>query len=113
MLWPIRGSLGGSESIVGLVGREVDVTQMGGVRHRFGVEGSCTLEQAYRKWSSDLVIYATALVGPTDAPDLVADTFAVLVRRGDERWTEVRDARAYLFGDELGANAGAVAQPPP
>ena len=56
-----------------------------------------TLEQAYRKWSSDLVIYATALVGPTDAPDLVADTFAVLVRRGDERWTEVRDARADLF----------------
>jgi RNA polymerase sigma factor (sigma-70 family) len=74
-----------------------DVTQMGVVRHRFGVEGSCTLEEAYRKWSGDLVMYATALVGSTDAPDLVADTFAVLIRRGDERWAEVRDARAYLF----------------
>lgn len=74
-----------------------NVTQMGGVRHRFGVEGSCTLEEAYRKWSGDLVRYATALVGSADAPDLVADTFVVLIRRGDERWAEVRDARAYLF----------------
>jgi DNA-directed RNA polymerase specialized sigma24 family protein len=75
----------------------LDVTQMGRVRHRFGVEGSCTLEEAYGKWSGDLVMYATALVGSTDAPDLVADTFAVLIRRGDERWAEVRNARAYLF----------------
>lgn len=70
---------------------------MVGVRHRWGVEVRCTLEDPYRKWSVDLVGYASALVGSTDASDLVAETFAGLVRRGDEPWAEVRDARAYLF----------------
>jgi len=61
------------------------------------VECSCTLEEAYRKWSADLLGYASVLVGPADAPDLVADTFVVLVRRGEVSWAEVRDGRAYLF----------------
>lgn len=55
------------------------------------------MEEAYRKWSVDLVGYASALVGSVDAADLVADIFAGLIRRGDESWAEVRDARAYLF----------------
>ena len=49
----------------------LDVTQMGKVRHRFGVEGSCTLEEAYGKWSGDLAMYATALAG---------------LRRHESRW---------------------------
>jgi RNA polymerase sigma factor (sigma-70 family) len=61
------------------------------------VEVSCTLEEAYRKWADDLVTYASALVGPADAADVVADAFVVLIRRGDSAWAEVRDARPFLF----------------
>lgn len=56
-----------------------------------------SIEEAYRKWGDDLVRYATALVGPADAPDLVADAFATVLARGDERWDEVREPRGYLF----------------
>ena len=49
------------------------------------------------KFSDDLVRYASALVGPSDAPDLVADMFVSLLRRGDETWSTVREPRAYLF----------------
>lgn len=41
--------------------------------------------------------YATALVGSADAADLVAESFAGILRAGDERWAGVRDPRAYLF----------------
>jgi RNA polymerase sigma factor (sigma-70 family) len=66
------------------------------VRHRRGV-GTCTIEEAYEKWSDHLVRYATALVGPDDAADLVADAFAVLLARGGSAWDEVRDPRGYVF----------------
>lgn len=71
------------------------VTRRGGWRHRRGVE--VTIEESYRKWSDDLVRYATALVGPADAPDLVADVFATMLDRGDDAWHEVRDPRGYAF----------------
>lgn len=64
------------------------------MRHRCGVDGSCTLEEAYVKWADDLTRYATALVGPGEAPDLVADAFASQCRRGDDAWQSVRDPRA-------------------
>lgn len=67
------------------------------MRHRRGVGESCTLEEAYLKWSDDLVRYATSLVGSADAADVVADTFAQLVRRGVGSWQEVREPRNYLF----------------
>lgn len=56
-----------------------------------------TIEESYRKWSDDLVRYATALVGPADAPDLVADVFASMLDRGDDAWHRVRDPRRYAF----------------
>lgn len=56
-----------------------------------------SLEEAYEKWSPDLVGYATVLVGPSDAADVVADTFAALLATGHQRWTDVREPRGYLF----------------
>jgi RNA polymerase sigma factor (sigma-70 family) len=56
-----------------------------------------SVEEAYRKWADDLVRYATALVGSADASDLVAESFAGVLRAGEERWRLVRDPRAYLF----------------
>ena len=50
------------------------------------------------KWSDDLVRYASALVGPADAPDLVADAFATILERGDHAWRQVRDPRGYAYG---------------
>lgn len=49
------------------------------------------------KWSDDLVRYATALVGPDDAADLVADAFTTLLVRGDHGWNGVRDPHSYVF----------------
>jgi RNA polymerase sigma-70 factor (ECF subfamily) len=59
--------------------------------------GEISIEEAYRKWGDDLVRYATALVGPADAADLVADAFATVLQRGAQRWVEVREPRGYLF----------------
>lgn len=58
--------------------------------------GALTLEDSYRKWSDDLVRYATALVGPGEAADLVGEAFARLLARGHEHWATVREPRAYL-----------------
>jgi RNA polymerase sigma factor (sigma-70 family) len=59
--------------------------------------GDVSIEEAYRKWGDDLVRYAAALVGPADAADLVADAFATVLARGEDRWDEVREPRGYLF----------------
>lgn len=56
-----------------------------------------TIEDSYRKWADELVRYATALVGPADAPDLVAEAFAAMLDRGEDAWGRVRDPRAYAF----------------
>jgi DNA-directed RNA polymerase specialized sigma24 family protein len=58
---------------------------------------TCSLEDAYAMWADELTAYATALVGSADAADLVADTFAAQLRRGEFSWAQVRDPRAYLF----------------
>ena len=62
-----------------------------------GVSEGLSVEDAYRKWADDLMRYATALVGSADAGDLVGDSFAGVLRAGEERWRRVRDPRAYLF----------------
>lgn len=54
------------------------------------------LEEAYEKWADDLVGFATAMVGPSRAADVVADAFAGLLRR-PAGWTEAHDPRAYLY----------------
>ena len=56
-------------------------------------------EEVYRKYSDDLVKFATRLVGPADAADVVADAVARVL--ATPRWRDVRDRRAYLFGSVL------------
>ena len=72
------------------------VTRFGGLRHRADVN-ELSLEEAYEKWSPDLVGYAAMLVGPSEAADVVADTFVSLFAAGDVRWVDVREPRGYLF----------------
>lgn len=53
-------------------------------------------EQLYRDHGGEILGYLTRRIGPTDAPDLLADTFLVTWRRRDELPApELR--RAWLF----------------
>jgi RNA polymerase sigma-70 factor, ECF subfamily len=54
------------------------------------------LQEAYEKWSDELVRFATVLVGADDAADVVADAFVQLL--DDDVWQRVEQPRAYLFG---------------
>jgi len=49
----------------------------------------------YRRHADELVRYATALVGPTDAPDVVTD--AVMAAFASPGWPSVENQRAYLY----------------
>jgi len=51
--------------------------------------------EVYRRHADELIRYATALVGPIDAPDVVVD--AVVTALGSRRWSEVHNQRAYLY----------------
>lgn len=54
-----------------------------------------TDEQIYRKHADELVRFATGLVGPFDAQDVVSDSCLQAFRsRG---WAEVTNHRAYLY----------------
>jgi len=50
---------------------------------------------AYRDNAADLIRYATVLVGPSDAPDVVSD--AVLGVMSSGKWDGVDNPRGYLF----------------
>lgn len=52
-------------------------------------------EAVYRSYSVELTRYATGLVGPFDAPDVVTD--ACLKAFGSRSWPDVVDRRAYLY----------------
>lgn len=52
-------------------------------------------EAAYRLYADELTKYATGLVGPFDAPDVVTD--ACLRAFGSRKWPEVANRRAYLY----------------
>lgn len=52
-------------------------------------------EQVYRNYSTELTRYATGLVGPFDAPDVVTD--ACLKAFESRTWPDVVDRRAYLY----------------
>jgi len=58
-----------------------------------------TDEEIYRKYSDDLVKFATGLVGPFDAPDVVTD--ACLRVFGGRTWPTVTNHRAYLYRSVL------------
>jgi RNA polymerase sigma-70 factor (ECF subfamily) len=64
---------------------------------RFGVNG-VSLEEAYDQYAGDLVRYAHVLVGSSAAADVVADTFANLLRNPDGPWSTAQDPKAFLFG---------------
>jgi RNA polymerase sigma-70 factor (ECF subfamily) len=49
----------------------------------------------YRRYANDLIRYATVLVGPADAPDVVSD--AVLGAFRSPGWPAVDNRRAYLY----------------
>ncbi|MET0145370.1 MAG: RNA polymerase sigma factor [Ilumatobacteraceae bacterium] len=49
----------------------------------------------YRRHAAELIRYATVLVGPDDAPDVVAD--AVLATFSSRGWRDVANRRAYLY----------------
>lgn len=51
--------------------------------------------EIYEKYASELVRFATGLVGPDDAPDVVADAFAGVL--GSRSWEKVDEPRAYLY----------------
>lgn len=52
-------------------------------------------EAVYRSYSEELTRYATGLVGPFDAPDVVSD--ACLKAFETRSWPDVIDRRAYLY----------------
>lgn len=56
-----------------------------------------SIEDAFRKWGDDLTRYATAMVGPADASDVVSEAFTAVLAAGDHRWEQVREPRGYLF----------------
>ncbi len=58
-----------------------------------------TNEEIYRKHADELVRFATGLVGPVDAPDVVTD--ACLAAFRSSRWGEITNHRAYLYRSVL------------
>jgi RNA polymerase sigma-70 factor (ECF subfamily) len=54
-----------------------------------------TVGDAYRANATDLIRYATVLVGPSDAPDVVNDAVVGVMSSG--KWESVENPRAYLF----------------
>lgn len=58
-----------------------------------------TDEEIYRKYADDLVRFATGLVGPFDAQDVVTDACLRAFRA--EEWPQVRNPRAYLYRSVL------------
>ena len=54
------------------------------------------MEGGYREWGDDLHRYATALVGPWEAEDAVADAMVGLLSSGG--LGNASDPKAYMFG---------------
>jgi len=54
-----------------------------------------TIAEAFQKWGSDLLGYATVLVGPDAAPDVVSEALTLLLTSA--RWDQVDKQRGYLF----------------
>ena len=48
-------------------------------------------KEAYDQYAGDLARYAHVLVGPSAAADVVADTFADLLRNPDGAWHRISD----------------------
>ena len=64
---------------------------------RWGVS-VVSIEDAYERYAGELVRYATLLVPCSAAADVVADTFADLLRNADGAWSNARHPKGFLFG---------------
>ncbi len=64
-----------------------------------GIDGSPADLATYRRHADELSRYATVLVGPTDAADVVAE--AVLSAFSASGWRDVDNRRAYLYRSVL------------
>lgn len=73
------------------------VTRPQGEWQRWDVH-DVSLEDAYTRYANDLVRYASVLVEPSAAADVVADTFADLLRNPNGTWSNARDPKPFLFG---------------
>ena len=65
-----------------------------GGRHPIGVE-ILTRAETYTKYAFELARFATSLVGPTDAADVVSE--AVIKAMWSQTWPSVVKHRAYLY----------------
>ena len=65
-----------------------------GGRHPIGVD-ALTRAEIYAKYASELARFATSLVGPTDAADVVSE--AVVKSMWSTSWASVVNPRAYLY----------------
>lgn len=74
------------------VTQSIDLFRLRGMITLTGVMDN---EQVYRSYAVELTRYATALVGPADAADVVTD--ACLRAFDSKRWPEVSNRRAYLY----------------
>ena len=72
------------------------VTQKSVRWQRCGVS-EVSLQDAYERYADDLVHYATLLVPRSVAADVVADTFADLLRNTDGAWSRARHPKAFLL----------------
>ena len=66
---------------------------MPGLRHRIDVEAADA--EVYRKHADDLIRFATGLVGPSDAADVVSE--AVICCLDSAGWVAVTEKRPYLY----------------
>ena len=57
--------------------------------------------EVYEKCADELIRFATSLVGPTDAPDVLS--VAVIQALTSSRWAGVSNRRAYLYRSVLNA----------
>ena len=60
-----------------------------------GMGNDASRAEIYGKYADDLVRFATGLVGPADAPDVVADAMVKVL--WSPRWDEVANPRAYPY----------------
>jgi RNA polymerase sigma factor (sigma-70 family) len=54
-----------------------------------------SVEEAYLRYAQDLTRFATGLVGPWDAQDVVAEVIMACI--AGRRWSGVEDPRSYLY----------------
>ncbi len=57
--------------------------------------------EVYEKYSDELIRFATTLVGPSDAPDVLS--VAVIRALASSQWPGVSNRRAYLYRSVLNA----------